>query len=127
MKKLIITVLMMCFAQGAFGSGNVDLDALFDELIKEEAITEAKDIAAETAGLSARERAYVLRRAGSEITINISSLDGTTFNVSVARSATMDVKRAIFATKGLIEPNITLHIKGVEDELPSNNQVSSLG
>jgi len=114
MKKLIITVLMMCFAQGAFGS---DSDCEPD----------AKDVAAATADLSARERAYALSIL-QKIHIRIACLDGTTFQVSIAITATVEeLKRQIAKLREISAASFELFVKDVEDKLTNNRAISDLG
>ena len=127
MKRLIITVLMMCFAQGAFGSNN----ELNRRLIKnlEQQVKALKDGNQELkksvlARLSAIERAYVLRRAltGAKIQLTINSPTGETFNISIPKNATVrELKQQIAKLRDLLAVTIELYVKDDEDALPNSS------
>jgi len=134
MKKLIITVLMMGFlSQGAFGSNNELNRRLIKNLEQQvEALKERNQELKKSvlARLSARERAYVLRRAltGAEITINIASLDGVTVKITIASTANVrELKQHISELRDIHIANINLFKAGVEDKLANSSTISDLG
>ena len=110
---------MAFMSQGAFGSDSddkVDLDACFDELMEEETRAGAGG-GAEGGGAVAVE----------EINIRIACMDGTTFSVSVAKTATVEeLKKQIADSRDIIAVTIGLFVAGNEDALPNSSLISSL-